>query len=145
MSIRRATKQDEKEIFAACKSEAEARYPHMRVDVESLAQGVRMVVRDRAHFAWVSEDKTGRFAGALLAITGDNLWAQRKFSNVVFWQCRKAGDGAALLRQLRAWVKAGRAIRIAGLLPDCDIDPRVFELAKRIGFKEQGHAFILVN
>jgi hypothetical protein len=145
MSIRRATKQDEKAIFAFCKYEAERRYPQMKADVEKIVGGVRMVVRDSAHFAWVSVNTAGAVTGVLLAVTGDNLWAQRKYANVVIWVSRLGGDGAALLRQFKKWVQAGRAIRVAGLLPDCDVDPRALKLAQRIGFKEQGRAFILVN
>lgn len=145
MPIRRATSKDARDIFEACKNVAQALYPEMKMDVEKVSDGVRLAIKDNTHFVWVSEDNEGKFAGALIALSGQNLWAQRKHAHVVFWVCSFRGDGAALLREFRKWVRATRAIRIAGLFPDCDIDERALVLAERIGFKKHGRAFLMLN
>ena len=97
-----------------------------------------------SHFAMVDE-VDGRIEAVVIAMVGDNIWAQRKFANVMLWWSNKPGSGIKLLRLFRDWVLARRAIRIAGFAPDIDLDPRVYAVFERLGFVKSGGAYLLVN
>ena len=86
-----------------------------------------------------------RIEGVLLAFTSNNSWAQRQNCAVMLWVSSVPGAGASMLRQFRNWILSRRAIKVAGFAPDIDVDPRVWMLANRIGFKQHGGAFLLYN
>lgn len=141
--IRPATLKDRAAILAIAKAET-ARYPRLKLDIEKLHAAITAAVSSNQHFAWVVETG-GQIKGVLLGLTGDNLWAQRQNCNISLWTCTEPGGGAALLRKFRDWVLSRRAIKVAGMCPDLDLDPRVYRLAERIGFKRYGGAYLLYN
>lgn len=119
-------------------------YP-LRIDSERMMTALTQSISTAKHFAWVHEAPTG-VDGVLLALTGENLWAQRQNCNVVAWIAETPGTGAALLRKFRDWVKSRRAIKVAGMAPDMNgIDERAWKLAERIGFERHGGAYLLYN
>lgn len=143
--IRKAKQSDSHDIFEMSRRLCKESYPQLAVDVARLSGVLKVALLDDKHFAWVSVNETGEIRGALIALTEDNLWAQRKRSNVVVWTSSVPGDGVALLRAFRNWVKEGRSIKLAGLYIDVDVDPRTLILADRVGFKKHGSAQILFN
>jgi hypothetical protein len=120
------------------------RYP-VRADYDRAKKALTQMLSGREHFTWVSEDDDGTVCGVLLGLTGDNLWAQRKNCNILAWVSTIPGDGAKLLREFRNWVRSRRAIKVAGMCPDLDVDPRIWQLAERIGFKKHGGSHLLYN
>jgi hypothetical protein len=96
------------------------------------------------HYCWVAEDEQG-LGGVIIGVTGDNMWAQRKNCNIVAWVSRIPGAGATLLRGFRDFVKSRPVIKVAGACPDLEVDPRVWDLAERIGFKRRGGAYLLFS
>jgi len=142
--IRPATLKDKPVIQQMVLKET-SRYP-LRPDIHKIQDALQEVIEAGRHYAMVAE-RDGQVEGALLAITNENLWAQRKTCTVVFWMSRSPGDGAALLRRFRQWIKGRRtAIRVAGFSPDIEVDdPRVWELAQRIGFKRYGGSYLYYN
>lgn len=143
--IRPAILADLEAIVAIAMSETQ-RYPQLKADKEKIRRGVINAISSASHFCWVSEDTRGAVRGVLLALTGNNLWAQRNHSNIVVWTTEVVGDGAKLLRQFREWIRSRRAVRVAGMSPDLNgIDPRVWKLAERMGFERHGGAYVLYN
>jgi hypothetical protein len=118
-------------------------YP-LRFDVDRANEALTQGISGAQHFVWVDADGDD-VNGVIIGLTGDNLWAQRKNCNIVAWVSRAPGAGAKLLREFRDWVKSRRAIKVAGLCPDIDTDPRIWDLAERIGFKRHGGAYLLFN
>jgi len=97
------------------------------------------------HFAYVAVNEHNDVKGVLVAMTGDNLWARKKNCNILAWISRIPGEGAALLRKFRDWVRQRPVIRVAGVSPDIDdIDYRAWQLAERIGFERHGGAYLMV-
>ena len=143
MIIRPATLADLNAIIDIA-MEQTLKYPRMRPDKDKIrALGIDAISAAR-HYALVVESE-GRVQGALVAFTTENGWAQRQNSAVLLWYSWIPGAGAAMLRQFRDWVLSRRAIKIAGFAPDVDLDPRIWKLADRIGFKRHGGAYLLYN
>ena len=142
--IRPATLADLGAIMDIALSETVA-YSDLRPDRDKIRSGIIQSISGASHFCWVSEE-AGGVSGALIGLTSDNLWAQRKNCIVALWAAMVSGDGAALLRKFKEWVQSRRAIRVAGLVPDSDhIDRRAYLLADRIGFKRCGDVYLLYN
>jgi len=144
MIIRPATLSDLNRILDIA-METAVMYPNMRPDQRKMrALGVDAISAAR-HYALVTEREDGFIDGVLIAFVTDNAWSQRQNAQVMLWVSRFPGSGAAMLRKFRDWVKSRRAIKVAGFAPDVELDPRVLELAERIGFKRHGGAYLLYN
>lgn len=140
--IRPATLQDLPRILEVGKRLAEL-YP-LKADDYKMRQLLTEAISSRGNFAMVDEFD-GKICAVLIGLVGDNLWAQRRFANIVLWWSNTAGSGAALLRKFKVWVVSRRAIKVAGLCPDIDLDDRVHSLLQRVGFKRSGGAYLLIN
>lgn len=142
MIIRPATLQDVTAIFQIAEEQAK-RYPLLKPDHEKIKTQIRLAISSPQHFCHVVIGAPQRICGALVAMSGNNMWAQRQFAAVNLWVSSIPGGGAALLRRFRNWVLSRPVIRVAGLMPDLDVDPRTWDLAQRIGFKKHGGGYLL--
>jgi len=140
MLIRPAMLQDIDEIFDIAMVQG-ARYP-LKPDREKIIHQINLAISSAMHLCLVVVAE-GKVRGALVAQAGQNLWAQRQFAVVNLWYSEIPGTGAQLLRQFKAWAIARPVIRVAGLSPDLETDPRIWKLAQRIGFKQHGGAYLL--
>lgn len=118
-------------------------YP-LRADKDRMKAVIIEVISSRSHFAMV-DVHNGIVRSVLLAMVGDNLWAQRKFANVMLWWSDKPGSGVNLLRRFKKWVVSRRAIRIAGFAPDIDLEERTLAIFEHLGFRKSGGAYLFVN
>jgi hypothetical protein len=142
--IRPAALHDFSAIFELAVAET-AKYEDLRMDESKIRKGIVQSISSANHFAWVAQNN-GKVDGAIIGLTSENLWAQRKNCIVALWKATVPGDGAALLREFKDWVQSRRAIRVAGLVPDSDhLDARAYMLAGRIGFKSSGGIHLLYN
>jgi len=137
--IRPATFTDHTAIFGIA-IDMTANYPNVRPDEGKINRCIQTAVSSSKHFAMVSE-KDGKIVGALLAITSNNLWAQRSNCQIILWATRAPGEGIKLLREFRGWAQLRRVIRLWGVVPDFDVDPRVLLLLERTGFKRYGGSY----
>jgi hypothetical protein len=144
MIIRPATLADYDAIFALGMEQAE-QYDRLKVDHERTRKLLIEVISSPQHYAIVGLDENREVKAVLLAMVGANYWAQRQCATVGLWVSKIAGGGADLLRFFREWVRSRRAIKVAGLAPDLDLDPRILLLAERIGFKRHGGSYLLYN
>lgn len=120
-------------------------YPELRPDLKKIRRGITLAISSAKHFCWVSEED-GHVVGALVAVSSDNLWAQRQNCLVPLWVSRVAGDGRKMLRELLKWVDTRRIIRVVGFVPDTErIDPLAWRLVERLGFRKCGGAYLLYN
>ena len=143
--IRPATLADVEAIWRISEFEAR-RYINLKQDTKKIRDGIVQAISSARHFCWVSVDMQNQVQGALIGLTSNNLWAQRKNCIVALWACVIEGDGAKLLREFKRWVQSRRAIRVAGLVPDSDhIDQRAYLIAERLGFRKCGGAYLLYN
>lgn len=142
MMIRSAKLSDKLDLISII-NEQTARYP-LRPDRSKINDLVTEVISSPRHYAWVV-DVGGHAVGALIGLTGDNLWAQRQNCNISLWVSKAPGGGAELLRHFRDWVLSRRAIKVAGMCPDLELDPRALKLAERIGFVQHGGSYLLYN
>ena len=118
-------------------------YP-LRPDRDKMKAIIVQLISSKAHYLMV-DSEGNRIVAVLAALTGDNMWAQRKFSNVMLWWSEKPGAGVKLLRGYRDWIKSRRAIKVAGFAPDLDLDERTYALMERVGFKRRGGSYLLIN
>lgn len=142
MNIRPAALSDLDAILELANGQA-ARYP-LRPDPVKMRQLAVEAISAARHFVWVAEDQ-GSVCAILAGMTSSNLWAQRQNCNIVLWVSECPGAGAALLRRFRDWIKPRRGIKVAGMSPDLEIDPRALALAERVGFRRHGGAYLLYN
>jgi RimJ/RimL family protein N-acetyltransferase len=142
--IRPATLADIEAIFGLALKDAQS-YSMLKPDYKKMRKVIMMSISGANHFCWVSEND-GEVDGALIGLTSDNLWAQRKNCFVALWKSRKPGVGLKLLLAFKEWVQDRRGIRVAGFVPDSDhIDTRAYLLAERVGFRKCGGAYLLYN
>lgn len=144
MIVRQALISDKREITLLAKTQAK-RIPQLKLDVERLNDSLSSVIQDaHKHFVYVVEDE-GKVVGTLIAVTGDNAWCQRQNSNVMLWVSDVSPGGAMLLKAYYRWIKARRAVKIAGLSPNIDLDKRTLRLMELLGFERHGGSFLLYN
>lgn len=120
-----------------------ANYP-LRPDKGKIEALIIGTISSASDFALVYEHE-GTIRAVLLAFVGNNLWAERKFANVVLWWSDMPGKGVVLLRQFKLWVTSRRVVRIAGFSPDINLDQRVYTLFTLLGFEKIGGNHIFVN
>lgn len=123
-----------------------AKYPGLLPDQKKISKLVTMAISSAKHFCWVSVDERDRPVGALVAVSSENLWAQRQNCIIALWKSEIVGDGRRLLKEFLKWVDTRRIIRVAGIVPDNnETDPRVWKLMERFGFKQYGGAYLIYN
>ena len=144
MIIRPATLHDLDSILEIAMQQTE-RYPELKPNRVAMRKvGVHLISSAR-DYAMVGEDATGKVGAVLLAAVQDNTWAQRQHAAMLLWASRIPGGGSELLRAFRGWVLSRRAIKVAGMSPDIDLDWRILKLAERTGFKRHGGSYLLYN
>lgn len=142
--IRPATLADLDAVYEIALIEAN-RYPKLMPDPQKIRRGIVNAISSAKHFCWVSEDN-GRVNGALIAVSSRNLWAQRDNCLVALWKAHVVGDGRKMMKEFLKWIDTRRIIRVAGFVPDNnEIDPLVWSLAERLGFRKHGGAYLLYN
>lgn len=120
-------------------------YSELKPDGKKIRGIITMAISSAQHFCWVSE-RDSKVAGALVAVSSDNLWAQRKNCIVALWTTVVVGDGRRMMKEFLKWVDTRRIIRVAGIVPDNNrTDPRVWKLMERLGFRKHGGAYLLYN
>lgn len=143
MIIRPATLADRDAIFDMAMEQAEL-YPLLRPNIDNIKALITDAISTARHYCVVARHR-GKCEGVLVAFTMNNAWAQRQHCAVMLWVSKYPCAGAAMLRMFRDWVKGRRAIKVAGFAPDVNLDPRVWQLAERIGFERHGGAYLLYN
>lgn len=116
-------------------------YPMLKPDLDKIKSNIKLAISSPKHIVLVF-DNQGEVTGTIAGITNDNMWAQRQNCHIVLWYAKQPGTGRALLVYLREWVKTRRVIKVAGMMPDFDLDSRVLKIAERAGFKRHGGAFL---
>ena len=143
MIIRPAKISDRPAVFAMARAQA-ARYPKLRVDVEKLHATVSLIIGNSRHFSQVIE-VDNEVKGTILCVTSEGLWAQRKNSQIALWVSEVPGGGVRLLRSFKKWIKSSRAVKMAGMCPDLDLDERTLRIAELTGFERHGGSYLLYN
>ena len=138
--IRPATLADSEAIFDMAAKQTRV-YPSLKSDTAKIKGGIKLAISTARHYVRVV-DIGGKVEGVIIGLTSDNLWAQRQNCQVVLWVSHVPRAGAQLLRGFLAWVKSRRGIKLAGMAPDFDIDPRILYLVERIGFRKYGGSYL---
>ncbi|HWV16051.1 MAG TPA: hypothetical protein VN030_11540 [Cellvibrio sp.] len=141
--IRKATPQDIAQIIDLATPETQ-RYPYLKANHDSIKRLVVECVSSANSFAFVSESETG-ISGAILALTHDNLWAQKQSSTVLAWICKGSGDGIRLLQEYSKWLDGRAAIRRGGFQFDIDVDPKIYRVISRLGFTPHGGCYLKIK
>jgi hypothetical protein len=142
--IRPATLSDLNAINEIALIEA-SKYDRLLADRKKIRAGITSAISSAKHFCWVSEED-GRVNGALVAVSSKNMWAQRDNCIVALWKACVVGDGRKMMKEFLKWIDARRIIRVAGVVPDSNhVDPLVWSLVERLGFRKCGGAYLLYN
>ena len=143
LNVRPATLSDFNAILKISLEQC-ARYEHMRADRDRLKETITTSISAKAHCALVAtvDDKV---VGALIGLTSGSIWAQKQNCGIVLWASKRPILMRTLLKEFKMWLKPRRAIRVAGMSPDLDCDPKVWSIAQRIGFVKEGGSYLLYN
>lgn len=144
MIIRNAQLADKPELLAVARQMARQCYPQLKEDVEKMDSALRAAIVAGPHYARVAIDH-GKVVGALIGLTQDLIWAQRRSCQVVLWYSSTPGAGRKLLRDFLTWLPDQRAIRVAGFYQDTPWDYRITRLLQREGFELRGCALLKFN
>lgn len=143
--IRPATLADIYAIEGIAAPELE-KYPELKPDLKKIRKLNTLAISSAKHFSWVSVNERDEVCGALVAVSSENLWAQRQNCIVALWKSEIVGDGRRLMKEFLKWVNTRRIIRAAGIVPDNNqTDPRVWKLMERLGFRRYGGAYLIYN
>ena len=118
-------------------------YP-LRPDRDKMRGLIATSISSPADFVWVDE-VDGRIRAVLLAVVGDNVWAQRKFADIMLWWSDLPGSGVKLLRRFRDWVYGRNAIKIAGHAPGTELNDRTYAIFEHLGFVRHGGSYLWVR
>lgn len=118
-------------------------YPKLRPDHHKQRKVLEEAVYNDFNYCSVVGEQ-GDITAALVALSSNHLWAQRKNSNIVIWESEDMKDGLALVDDFREWLKPRRGITLAFFLPDLVQDYRGALLTDR-GFEKSGGVYILYN
>lgn len=120
-------------------------YPELILDIDKSHKLVHDFVGDESHYAFVC-GKVGEPTAALLARRNAGVWCTKSSAMVMLWYSDVPGQGAALLRHFRDWVKEDGRIVMAGWSEDYHMptDTRLLikELAANIGFTRRAGSLI---
>jgi len=108
----------------------------LRIDAEKIATLVTTAVSAAAHFAWVSE-QDGQVSGALVGLSYDLPWAERRGVDIMLLWAEVPMDGWRMLRELKSWFLGRRALKVITVSLKFR-DERVYSLLERIGLVSRG-------
>ena len=121
-------------------------YTALHPDRKKIRKLLTMAISSAKHFCYVSVNERKEVQGALVAVSSENLWAQRHNCLITFWRSQIVGDGRKMMKAFLEWVDGRRNIRVVGFVPDNnDMDFRVERLLERLGFSQYGGAYLVHN
>lgn len=135
--IRTATPSDTQDLVKIATRLASEFYPGLRPDHSAIRQTVTGCIASPSSFVRVSLDGD-RVVGGLIAFTERGGWFERAVCRVGLLYTTVAGDGAAMLRELRRWVERRPAIKAVQIVVDFNEPERVGLLLSRVGFPRLG-------
>jgi len=127
---RPATLKDLSAVVIIALTEAE-KFP-VRPDKKKIKQLVTESISTKSNFCWVSEEE-GKVTGALVAISHQGLWFERKHLSILLLTTTTKGAGISMLREMLAWVKTSGAIKV--VTTDFIVPPRMAVLLTRLGLR----------
>lgn len=110
------------------------------VDREAMVDMARQLIPSPAQFVWVGEED-GVVVACVAAQVTRGWWFKKLQASVLLFYTRKAGLGAALLREFARWVKSRPAIKLAVFSLERNADPRIGVFLTRLGFGLQNPGF----
>lgn len=140
--IRGLTVADFGEVRRHAEALAVNRYPELIPSIDKMHALLTALRTDDKAYAKVIGTE-GAPEAALIARTGENLWATRRHAAVLLWYTTRPGLGVALLRDFRRWALGQKAIQVAGMMDDFGMDERTIRLVERVGFVKRGGALLL--
>jgi hypothetical protein len=101
-------------VFAAL---ATVDYGRLVPSRERIRANLREAITNRQHFARVVE-QDGRVVGALIAVTNDLPWAERRAASLAFWWAPGTNEGVNLFRSFIRWAMERPVIKAIGVTFD---------------------------
>lgn len=118
-------------------------YDNLVPDYEKQRKVVAEAVSNSFHCCVVAGEKDN-LTGVLMALSANNLWAQRKNCAIMLWEAEDKETGLFLVDYFKGWLQPKRGIKIAHFTADRDDDFRGVLLEER-GFKKSGGYYIVNN
>ena len=102
------------------------------IDRAAMREMARSLIGHPAHFIWVSEID-GLVKACVAACVQVGFWFRGTQASVLLF-VSDGGEGAQLLVRFARWVKSRPAIKLAVFELEPDVDPRIENLLRRLGF-----------
>lgn len=105
------------------------------ISPEKVEEMARECVSSATNFSWVAEED-GEVVGAVSALVHPMMFYERKQATVVQFYTRRNGAGIKLIREFLGWARGRRVIKMICFTLECNADPRIGKLLKRLGLNE---------
>ena len=141
MDVRKMLVADQAAVRVAAESIAARYYPEMIPDIAREAEILTKARTDNRWYARVIGPEGSPYA-ALIACTGDNLWATKRHSTILLWCSHMPRHGEALLKDYVLWVRAERML-LAGICDDVGAEfAPAAKVLERNGFVKRGGMYV---
>jgi len=110
-------------------------YPNLVISPEKVEKMAIECVSAATNFCWVAEED-GEVVAAVSALVHDMMFYERKQATVVQFYTRKSGAGIKLIREFLGWARGRRVIKMICFTLECNADPRIGKLLRRLGLSE---------
>ena len=111
-------------------------YPNLVIDPDKVRAMATECVSAASNFAWVAE-KDGKVVAAVSVLVMDFAFHERKHATVVQFYTREPNAGLPLLRKFLSWAEGRRSIKMITFTLECNADPRIGKMLKRLGLNEE--------
>ena len=112
-------------------------YEGLVISEQRCREVARNAISSPSDFCWVCEADDGEIVGSVMAIVTPIMFYERKQATVVQFYCKAPGYGVKLLRQLLAWCRGRRIIRMVVFTLEVRADPRIGKLLRRLGLTSE--------
>lgn len=103
------------------------------ISPDRVMAAAKETVSSPQHFSWVAE-VDGEVRGAVIAMSCDMTFYERKQASVIMFYCRSApGEGIKLLRELMSWYQSRSVLKMLEFTLEIGADPRIGKLLRRLG------------
>lgn len=108
----------------------------VRIDRGAMRETALSMIGQPQHFVWVTE-REGKVVACVGACTQPSFWFQRQQCSVLLYFSLVPGAGLPLIREFARWVKARAVIKVAVIELEPEVEPRLVEFFKRLGFTRE--------
>jgi hypothetical protein len=140
MSIRNLETVDVPSVRWKADALAATLYPELISDIDRQND---LLLKAKSDSSWYAKvvGPAGAPTAALVAKTGDNVWATRRHAAIMILYGER-GQGSRLLSDFKEWVSGQKSIILAGWSDDFGVDAKTRNMFLKRGFIKRGAMYV---